>query len=379
MTGERAGQPVTVLGAGIIGLWVAVTLSRRGYAVTLADRADDPIATSASSYAGAMLAPFCEAEAAPAEVQSYGRQAIQLWRDGYPDLRTCGTLVVAAQRDAGDLDRFARMTEGHLSCDAGRVAELVPALAGRFGRGLYYPEEAHLNPERAMRFLLREITQLGGEVRFGPAGAELAERVGGPSIPGAPAGDPGAEAFPQTPGAKPGRVIDCRGMGAAARLPGLRGVRGERVVLRAAGLSLPRPVRLLHPRHPLYVVPWDDDLVMVGATVVESEDTANISARALLELLGAAYALIPELAEAEVVSAGAALRPAFDDNVPRVLVPEEKGAPIHVNGAYRHGFLLAPVLAECCADVLEGRASRAPFVRRLDTGSTALPSGGEVI
>ena len=40
---------------------------------------------------------------------------------------------------------------------------------------------------------------------------------------------------------------------------------------------------------------------------------------------------------------GAALRPAFPDNLPRVTIDERR---ITVNGLYRHGFLLAPAVAE---------------------------------
>jgi glycine oxidase len=65
--------------------------------------------------------------------------------------------------------------------------------------------------------------------------------------------------------------------------------------------------------------------------------------RSALELLTAAYALHPAFAEARIVEFGAGLRPAFPDNLPRIQVSGEK---IAVNGLYRHGFLLAPALAE---------------------------------
>ena len=45
----------------------------------------------------------------------------------------------------------------------------------------------------------------------------------------------------------------------------------------------------------------------------------------------------------------AGVRPAFADNVPKIVV---RGRTLHVNGLYRHGFLLAPVLAELVADYL---------------------------
>ena len=44
------------------------------------------------------------------------------------------------------------------------------------------------------------------------------------------------------------------------------------------------------------------------------------------------------------------MRPAFADNVPKIVV---RGRTIHVNGLYRHGFLMSPVLARLVADYLD--------------------------
>ncbi len=135
-----------------------------------------------------------------------------------------------------------------------------------------------------------------------------------------------------------------------ADLSDLRGVRGERFVVRSTEVNLHRPVRLLHPRRSIYVVPWGDGLHMIGATVIERGDDGPVTVRSALELLGMAYTLHPAFAEAEIVEMGAGVRPAFSDNVPKVRVA---GRTIHVNGLFRHGFLLAPVLSVLVADYLE--------------------------
>src|SRR5947209_1749836 len=103
-----------------------------------------------------------------------------------------------------------------------------------------------------------------------------------------------------------------------------------------------RPLRLIHPRWPLYVIPREDNLFMLGATSIEAEDT-GVSLRSALELLGAAYAVHPAFAEARIVEFGSGLRPAFPDNLPRIAIDHNR---IAVNGLYRHGFLIAPALAE---------------------------------
>jgi glycine oxidase len=265
---------ITVVGAGITGLWQALTLARRGHRVRLLERSPAPFAAAASSYAGAMLAPYCEAEAAEPVVRDLGLKSLAIWKETYPGVVANGTLVVAGPRDRPELERFARMTEGFDKLDAEQLNALEPGLEARFAAGLYYPAEAHMAPRAAMRFLLDAAGIAGADIATGVAWSE---------------GSPDAEA-----------VIDCRGLASRTELPALRGVRGERIIVRSREVMLKRPVRLLHPRHPLYVVPWADGVFMVGATVLESEDTSPISVRSALQLLGAAYALHPAFAEAEI-------------------------------------------------------------------------------
>jgi glycine oxidase len=319
-------QSIAVRGAGVVGLWQALTLARRGHDVALYERSAQAFADACSLYAGAMLAPRCEEESAEAVIGELGTRGIALWRETYPGTIANGTLVVALHRDRAELDRFARMTGGHQRLSPAELASREPALADRFAGALYYPEEAHLAPEAALRFLLDQVQTEGVALRFGEADAPRDADL----------------------------VIDCRGLAARDRLPTLRGVRGERIVVRSREVELARPVRLLHPRFPLYVVPWGDGLYMIGATVIESEETGPISVRSALDLLSAAYALDPAFAEAEIVRQGAGARPAFPDNRPRIITT--KGY-IYVNGLYRHGFLLAPVLAELAAAYIETGAT----------------------
>jgi glycine oxidase len=331
-------RPITVVGAGILGLWQTLTLARRGHTVRLIDAAADPFAASASSHAGAMLAPDCEREAAPPVVRDLGHHGLALWRAVYPHLFNAGSLVLAQARDLGELTRFSRMTGGYEQIDGERLASLEPDLAGRFGSALFFPAEAHMATPVALRFLAEEGSKAGAEMLFGEAWHPGERRDDG------------------------GIVVDCRGLGARGDLPDLRGVRGERMVLRSREINLQRPVRLLHPRHPIYVVPWGDGRFLLGATVIESEDAGPATVRSALELLGTAYALHPAFGEAEIVEIGSGVRPAYADNVPRAIV-RDSGKTILVNGAYRHGFLLGPVLAEAVANLIDHRSVDHPLLR----------------
>jgi glycine oxidase len=310
---------VTIIGAGVAGLWAAHALSRRGISPRLIDRHGAPGAHGCSWWAGGMLAPFCEGATSEPAVIAHGQRAASDWA-GVTEVTQNGSLVVTLARDRAELDRFARRTSGHDRIGGAALAGLEPDLATAGREALFFGTEAHLSPRRALADLVAALAVKGITI-------EQAEA---------------------TPDDIPGTVIDCRGL--SANLPGLRGVRGEMVMLRTPDVTLARPVRLLHPRHPLYIVPRGDGVFMLGATQIESAAPGHVTARALLELLSAAYALHPAFAEAQVIETGADLRPAFADHVPRVI---RRGRVLHLNGLFRHGYLMAPALARQAADYLE--------------------------
>ncbi|MCO5071614.1 MAG: glycine oxidase ThiO [Rhizobiaceae bacterium] len=308
---------VLIRGAGVAGLTTALELARRNLSVTVVDIRPS-LEGSASWFAGGMLAPWCERESAGQGVFDLGRSAADLWEAALPGhvLRN-GTLVVAPPRDSGELARFASRAGGGATwLDEAGIAQLEPALAGRFRKALFFPGEAHLDPRAALSSLQQMLADRGVSFRF------------------AQSGDLPAHGFD--------RVVDCTGAAAVGETRDLRGVRGEMLYLETEEINLARPIRLLHPRHPIYIVPREKNRFMVGATMIETDDAGPVTARSMMELLNAAYALHPAFGEARVAETGAGIRPAYPDNLPRVTA---LGDTIHVNGFYRHGFLLAPAMA----------------------------------
>ncbi len=315
-------SPISIIGAGIAGAWQALLFAQAGRNVTLYERSDAAMTQSTSHWAGGMLAPYCEAETSEPVIVRLGLRSLELWRAHFPQTPFNGSLVVAHARDRADFERFARLTCGHRRLDAAGVTELEPSLEGRFRDGLFYADEGHVEPRRVLPELHARFTAAGGTIKF----------------------DSDAN-----PDELDGIVIDCRGLAARDTQPELRGVKGEIILIETDEVELSRPVRLIHPRWPLYVIPRGGNRFMLGATSIEAEDS-GVSVRSALELLGAAYAVHPAFAEARILEFGSGLRPAFPDNLPRIAVHNRR---IAVNGLYRHGFLLAPALAELTLGYVE--------------------------
>ncbi|MEM9630033.1 MAG: glycine oxidase ThiO [Pseudomonadota bacterium] len=310
---------VLIRGAGVAGLSLAYELRKRGADVTLFEIREG-LTRSASWLAGGMLAPWCERENAEEDVLTYGKVSVDWWAKALPGaVAKNGTLVVAPPRDTAELNRFAERTSDYEWLDRVGVTNLEPDLAGRFTKGLFFPEEAHLDPRKALVQLEKAVSSLGVRTCFGP----------------------------EEPKVDADFVADC--IGTASKEKELRAVRGEMLILHAPEVTLSRPVRMLHPRIPVYIVPRDDNHFMVGATMIESADDGPVSVRSTMELLNAAYSLHPAFAEAKITETGVGVRPAYADNLPRIRFD---GHVLSLNGFYRHGFLLAPHFAAQAAETL---------------------------
>lgn len=325
---------VAIAGAGLMGRLIGWQLVKRGADVTLYERTPRHAPASAAHVAAAMLAPTSELPDSDDAVFAMGQQSLRAWPAMLDELGVPygigGSLLVAHGPDGPLLDKFYRSLGAHRETEAkwlnaAGVAELEPALAGRFERGLYLPHEGWLDN----RALLAALEGRCGTIRFGecfdPAGV-------------AGAAHPFQDAV----------VVDCRGVGAG--FPELRGVRGEAIRLHAPEVDVTRPVRLMHPRYHLYVAPRPGRHYVVGATQLESESIQATTVRSALELLSAAFALHPGFAEAEITELCAGLRPAYPDNLPRV---EWHRGVLRVNGLYRHGFLIAPAVAQLAIEEIE--------------------------
>lgn len=320
---------IAVVGFGLAGRLAALELSKLHH-VTVFEADDEQTPNSAGKVAAAMLAPLAESVLCEADLALMGLDSMKRWPEIVSELegdvffQQQGTLVVAHQQDKGDLQSFTQRIKpiaGHSAqaLNAQQIAQLEPELANRFNQGLFLPCEGQidnqafyqasftmLNKRKVKCVFNQRVTIKNGEINNRPFDY----------------------------------IIDCRGLGAKSDKP-LRGVRGEVARLYAPEVNLTRPVRLMHPRYPIYIAPKPNHEYVIGATEIESQDSGAATVRSTLELLSAAYTVHSGFAEARLLNIQTGLRPAFSDNRPEV---SQVGNVISINGLYRHGYMLAPAL-----------------------------------
>ncbi len=321
---------IAILGAGLFGRLLALRLAP-SWRVTLYERGSLAGEGSAGWVAAAMLAPVAESVHAPALVTRLGLASLAKWPLLLATLprpvywQRAGTLVVAHVQERGDFANFQQRLRNNADVggmleyrDGAALAELEPELGERFSRALWLPGEAQLCNRQLFASTTTALAALDVHSHCPLTITEA--RVLGADC-----------------------VLDCRGLGAKEDLPALRGVRGEIIRVHAPEVRLTRPVRLLHPRYPLYVAPRPEQRYVIGATEIESDDSGPASVRSALELLSAAYSLHPGFAEARIEEIATGCRPALPDNCPAVVIGERL---VQINGLYRHGFLVAPQLLD---------------------------------
>ena len=320
-------QNIAIIGAGIMGLMSAHTLAQRGHSVTIFDPAGFPHKNSASYVAGGMLAPYAEIEHITPEFIEMGLKSIKIWQTLFPALtHQNGSLFIAHDEDRYILERF----QNHLPQEAfeqTNAQQHEPALPEKFAGALLLPEEGHINPEEAIPALYEQLKDKITFIKEAQSPENLTDKFD--------------------------HIIDCRGPAAIEDDPELRGIKGELAIVHNPEFQLSRPVRLMHPRYPLYIVPRADNVFMIGATQIEGAGEDHTSVRSGLELLSALYSLHPSFGDAQIIALKAGIRPAYKDNLPRITQRENITT---ANGLFRHGFLLSPALAEDIATRIEQHA-----------------------
>jgi glycine oxidase len=349
-----------IVGGGLMGRLLALALAKGGAQVNLFEKGGADGAHAAARIAAAMLAPLAESVITEDSVVRMGLYSLPRWQELIAGLSSPvyfqqdGTLILWHRQDNSEAERFAAHLEKNcrsnselsspLKLNNDGLRELEPGVADRFNQGLYLPNEGQLDNRQLLDALTKELelTKVNCQWHTELDPEELRKQLSYKA------------------------VIDCRGTGAKDLWSSgdtsntLRGVRGEVIRLYAPEVKLRRPTRLIHPRYPIYIAPKENDIYVVGATEIESDDLSEMSVRSAMELLSAVYTVHSGFAEARILEMATQCRPTLKNNLPEIRTKKNKGLAdlIMINGLYRHGFMISPAVLDCALQVLEQGSSK---------------------
>jgi glycine oxidase len=355
---------VVVIGGGLVGCAAARALAGRGLRTVLLERAE--IGAEASAAAAGMVAPQAECdrpgpllEAGIASRRRYARfiAAIRTESGMAVDYRRDGIVYVA--RGRADARRLERRVRWQIAAGL-RVRRLTAAAAHRHirvlapdvGGGAFFPDDHRVDNVALLQAVARAARRVGVRVLERTAAIAVVSAAGRVSGVRTSRGRVAAPI-----------VIDAAGAWAAAiRLPAgaappsVVPVRGQMMVLRAAPGALPCPLYSAA----VYLVPRADGRILVGSTRERVGFDKRVTVTAAARLLAAACALAPGLADASFERAYAGLRPGTADGLPIVGPAADLSGLVYAAGLYRHGILLAPLVAEAVADLVADGRTRLP-------------------
>jgi glycine oxidase len=335
---------IAIIGAGILGRFITFELlnSENNFELSLFDQNKEND-INCSRIAGGMLSPLCELYDAEKIICDLGVDSIELLEqiilkiDYKIFFQKTGTLVIAHQHDNKELEIFKRninsktQKQEYKNLNKNDIENLEPDLEKKFSQGMFFENEAQIDNVDILNGLLFEFKKhknikLHFETKILNFDKEANEIV--------------CEDLERK---KFDLIIDC--MGVNSSIKNLRGVRGEIITLHSTDIKLSRPIRLIHPRFPLYIIPRANNKILVGATSIESSDRSEISIRSALELLTSAFSINSKFGEARILNMESGLRPTLPDGNPKILYTSKKRF-LQINGLYRHGFLVSPKISQ---------------------------------
>jgi glycine oxidase len=382
-------RDLIVVGAGVIGLSCAWRCARAGMSVLVLER--DRPGAGASGVAAGMLAPVTEAGFGEEALLRLNLEARAAWPRFAAELEELtalptgyaesGALVVAADRDDAEELRRLHAFQLELGLDAEwlgprQARRREPGLSPRIAGAIHAPQDGHADPRAVVRALAAALQAAGGELRTGidVTGIDAAGgRVTGvravetaAANAAAAAGD--AAGAREHELAAPNVLIAAGawsadgGLALEARAPSVRPVKGQLLELRVRRGRRP-PARQIVRTPRCYVVTRADGRVVLGATQEEQGFDTEVTAEGVYRLFEAAWEVLPDVGELQLVAARAGLRPGTPDNSPAV-GPGELDGLAWATGHHRNGVMLAPITGDAVAELLtagELPAAFAPF------------------
>lgn len=324
---------ITVRGGGIFGLAAGWVLARRGIKVRVIERAH--LGAGASGGVVGALTPHVPE--AWNDKKAFQLKALLMAEDWWAQVAAVSGRATGYGRigrlqplaDATEVARAQDRTLGAQTLWQGRADwQVIPATGANWepvsATGLLVHDtlSARISPRLALSALAAAILTKGGEVILGEAADQGAVLWAN--------GTAGLDALAQSSG---------RAVSGA--------VKGQAALLQVAGPHGPQI-----SAGGLYIVPHDDGLVAVGSTSEAHWDDPTGTDARLDAVIAHARAIMPALKDAPVVDRWAALRPRAASRAPIAGAWPDRPGHFLLNGGFKIGFGMAPLLAERMADLM---------------------------
>ena len=354
-----ATNDAIVIGGGIIGCSIALKLAQSGLSVTVFERGR--AGQEASWAAAGMLSPQTDAiQRSPFfDLGMASRGMYREFSEGIrelsgidPEYKDDGILCVAmTDEEAAEMVKWSSWQKEHglpaSYVGPDRAFDLEASISPNARAATFIPGDHQVNNRKLMEALTGAVRGMGIDIVEGAGVEQLVVREGraGGVMVNGQVHQSGVVVM--AAGCWSGDLLESAGL----RIP-VSPARGQMLALMGAGRLFSR---VIHGAK-CYLVPRQDNRVIVGSTIEYVGFHKGITAGGIESLLASAMRLVPALEQFEVVETWSGLRPDTPDHLP-VLGPSAIENLYLATGHFRNGILLAPITAKLLAEcIMKGRA-----------------------
>jgi glycine oxidase len=334
-----------IIGGGIIGLSLAISLRKQGLRVLVVERGEP--GQEASSAAAGMLVgsgfqmPWPLHALAKESARMYPEFVHELEDESgmRVELRDHGTILISRQGEfPGGAELLTPEQLKSLEPEVAAVPESGPRRAASTGISSAYLAERCLDPRALVAAAAKAAHHHGVDIS---SGTEVKAVL--------TSGDraTGVQTDKTTYAANV--TVNCAGAWAGSIAPlrfPVRPIKGQMLAV-VGGPKLKHVVR----GDDAYLVPRGEGRIVVGSTIEDAGFNKQVEVDTLEHLFQAALELVPALAKSRKHEDWAGLRPATRDELPII---GETSTPSYfvASGHYRDGILLAPITAQLMTELI---------------------------
>ena len=350
---------VVIIGGGVMGCAIAWQLAKKGVSCALVERG--AFGGGASGATAGVVGPLWHLNPEDPDLFRLGMRSLELfpaWASELaeagvnPEFQQTGVLRLAlSDNEFDELIGFhqwqSQLGLGVEWLERDDVLRREPGVNPEVRAAIFSPQEGCVRGQRLCDSLAHAAGRLGANLYEGVEVTGLSHN--GDRITGVEttAGEISAGQVVLAAGPWSGIGGRWTAPGGPLDLP-VRGVKGQRMLLRRPGFMPLSPVR----NSAVYVVPRLDGNILVASTREEGRSDETVTAGGIATLVSGALGSFPSLGDAAFVSARAGVRPATPDGRPIIgPAPRVEGLTI-ATGHDAVGIMLSPGTAELATQYL---------------------------